>query len=147
MLHFLAIKKSWRLYLQRGIFWCSVIVRYMNAPGSTLNPTAAPPAAIKPVKVIHKRIDQYRNIPMDGVWGMINANGAIQLELYLEKPPVPSTLVYPVVSSPEGPRIDATFKEAYAENEKRDTHFIVIREFQAGVVMSLSAAIQLHHVL
>lgn len=120
---------------------------HMNIPGTKTVEGSHSEEGVRPVKVIHKKIDQYRNIPIDGVWGMINQNGVIQLELYLEKPPLPTTLEYPVVSTPEGQKLDANFKDYYAEGEKSGSQFIVIREMQAGLILPLAAAMQLHHVL
>ncbi len=94
-----------------------------------------------PVKFIHEKGPQYRIYHADAVWGTTNGQSNIQLEFYLEHPPIPTVVIQPV--NPDG-----TFTgEQKLEQIQDGEHFVVIRDFQAGIVLSLQSALQVQAVL
>jgi hypothetical protein len=101
----------------------------------------APPIAAKPVKFIHEKSPQYRVYHADGGWGVINTYGNVQIDFCVERPPTPSHVVQPVdtLGNPQG---EYTM---FGLDDKN--HFLVVRDFQCGVVLSFSAALQTHALL
>jgi hypothetical protein len=99
------------------------------------------PQAPLPVKFIHEKSRQYRTCHADSVWGTINGLSNIQLEFYLEHPPIPSVVVQPV--NPDGTYTGEQKLEPIQDAE----HFVVVRDFQVGVVLSFQSAVQVHTVL
>jgi hypothetical protein len=120
----------------------SALIDAMN--GQEPKPNTGQPAVqpqILPVKFVHREGKAYHEIHADGVWGLLNGHGNIQANFFIEHPPIPNSVVFPL--NPNG-----TFSQPVEEyKEKDEKHFIVIREFQVGVVMSLAAAKQIHTVL
>jgi hypothetical protein len=49
-----------------------------------------------PVKFVHEKGPQYRVYHADAVWGMLKGLSNIQLEFYLEHPPIPRVAIQPV---------------------------------------------------
>ena len=104
-------------------------------------PPGPPPQEPLPVKFIHEKGPQYRTYHADAAWAAVNGQANIQLEFYLEHPPFPTVVVQPV-------NTDATYTgEMKIEGLEDKEHFVVIRDFQVGVVLSLQSAIQLQTVL
>src|SRR5258708_7482494 len=99
------------------------------------------PDVAKPVKFLHRKGAQYQIFHGDGVWGAVNNLGNIQVDFYVERPIIPSTVIHQV--NPNG---DFT-GEQVSEGEFDPNHFVVVREFQAGIILSLASAIQVHAVL
>ena len=117
------------------------IIEPVNETDKNLTACGSTSQAPLPVKFIHEKSQQYRTCHADAVWGTINGLSNIQLEFYLERPPIPSAVVQPV--NPDG---------TYTSEQKLEPiqdagHFIVVRDFQVGVVLSLQSAIQVHTVL
>ena len=105
---------------------------------------AAQPSQQKvlPVRYIHKESNSFRTVPADGVWGVLNGHGIIQIIFLTEHPPIPDSVTLPV-------NADGTFSGQMTEDyeEKDEKNYIVIREFQVGVTLSLNVAKQAHTVL
>ena len=99
------------------------------------------PDRAKDVKFINEKPAYYRIFHSDGTWGTINAHGNVLVDFFVERPPTPSAVIQPVL--PDG---NFTGEQKMQGLEDPD-HFIVVREFQCGIVMSLNAAIQLNSVL
>ncbi|MGO8698330.1 MAG: hypothetical protein ACLQVY_11505 [Limisphaerales bacterium] len=95
-----------------------------------------------PVKFVHEEGAAFRTLPADGVWGMLNNQGNIQLNFFTEHAPIPHAVIFPVS---EGGSFSGPPSEQYKDNDP--AHYIVIREFQVGVTMSLHAAKHTHMVL
>jgi hypothetical protein len=94
-----------------------------------------------PVKFIHEKGPQYRIYHADAAWGTANGQSNIQLEFYLEHPPIPTVVIQPV-------KPDGTFTgEQKLEPIQDAEHFVVIRDFQVGIVLSLQSALQVQAVL
>lgn len=112
----------------------------MTEPDQTR--AGAQPSQVKPVRFIHTEGKSFHVVHADGVWGMSNGQGNIQLNFLIEHPPIPQSVVYQL--NPEG-AFSGQITEQY--NEIDEKHFLVIREFQVGIVLSLAAAKQAHIVL
>lgn len=114
----------------------------MNGPDQKL--AVAQPSQLKPlpVRFIHKESKSFHTVPADGVWGMVNGQGNIQIIFLTEHPPIPDAVIFPV--NQDGGFV-GQMTEEYKENDPN--HYIVIREFQVGVTMSITAAKQAHIVL
>ncbi len=77
----------------------------------------------------------YRSIPADGAWGNLNPHGMVHLTFYNERAPIPTESIHAVTPDGKlGPEI----------TEKRVIKEGMIRQLEADVVLSLSAAVQLH---
>jgi hypothetical protein len=97
--------------------------------------------APKPVKFVHQKCAQYRIFHADGGWGVINGFGNVQIDFCVEHPSMPTAVIHPV--KPDG---NYTGEQVMKGLDDQD-HYVVIREFQFGVVLSLAAAMQIHSVL
>jgi hypothetical protein len=101
----------------------------------------ATPLQLKPVKFIHEKGAQYRVYHADGAWGVINNFGNVQIDFCVERPPMPSAVIHPV-------KQDGNYTgEQTMEGIEDKNHFVVVRDFQCGVVLSFAAAVQVHSVL
>src|ERR1700733_5756418 len=107
-----------------------------SIPSATVAST--PP---KPVKFIHEKAAQYRVFHADSAWGSINQWGNVQLDFCVERPAAPSFVVQPV-------KPDSSFTcERIMHGEEDPTYFLVVRDFQCGVVLSYASAVQVHALL
>jgi hypothetical protein len=104
-------------------------------------PVVPPPQGPLPVKFIHEKGPQYRTCHADAAWGTTNGQSNIQLEFYLERAPIPTVVIQPV--NPDGTYTGEQKLEPIQDTE----HFVVIRDFQVGVVLSLQSALQVQAVL
>jgi len=96
---------------------------------------------LKSVKFITEKGGQYRIFHADGVWVLGCGNDNALLEFYVEHPPLPSLIV-----QPRGP--DGHFsgeQEVHGVSDQK--YWLLTREFQAGVVLTPQAILQLHQVL
>jgi hypothetical protein len=109
-----------------------------KAPVSA-NPTS--PSAPKPLKFLHEKGPLFRTFHADGVWGLTSPTGNIQLDFYLEREPSPTAVHIPV--NPDGSFKGNQIIEVNVDSE----YFVLVRDFQAGVVLSLDAAMQVREVL
>ena len=107
---------------------------------STPNTTQIPLVA-KPVKFVHEKDKQYRTYHADGAWGTINSLGNLQIEFCVEHALTPTAVVQPV--KPNG---EFTGEQRMLGLDDPD-HFVVIRDFQCGIVLSYAAAVQVQSVL
>ena len=96
---------------------------------------------IKPVKFVHEKCALFRTVHADGVWGMTNNQGNIQLNYYIDHEPLPDASIWPVTPNgfPTG--------EMQTVGKLDENYYLVSREFQIGVVLSLQAAKQVYAVL
>lgn len=123
------------------IFYMSALKNTMN--GQDPKVTGGQPSTPKPlpVKFVHKQASAFHGIHADGAWGMLNGQGIIQLNFFTERPPLADSVIFPQ-------NADGSFAQPVEECKERDEkNFIVIREFQVVVCMSLAAAKHTHTVL
>jgi hypothetical protein len=104
--------------------------------GASVDPTK--PSA---VKFLHEKTPGYHIMHVDGAWGSINHLGNAQLDLYVETAMTPNEVVQTLKpdGSPAGEptpfgRVDANT-------------VLLVRNMQCGIVLSPTAAIQIHSVL
>lgn len=103
---------------------------------------ASPAAPVQPLKFVHEQPPTYRIFHADGVWGMVNIQGNVQMDFFLERSPRPDFVTFQAkdgISYSEIPELK--FKHGGPDDNT------VMREFQAGIVMNLATAIQVHTVL
>ena len=113
----------------------------MSAPEST-DPTASAPP--QPVKFITKEDSAFRISHADGAWGMVTNTGNIQLNFFVEHPPLPETVIY----RPDGSgRMQITSPSDVTGKMADDENFCVIRSYQSAIVMSLDVAKNIQMVL
>ena len=113
----------------------------MNKTDEKLAAGDPTPQGPLPVKFIHEKCPQYRTYHVDGAWGAITGLSNIQLELYSEHPPLPKAVIHPV-------KPDGTYTgEQSIEGIDDPDHFVVVRDFQLGVVLSLQSAKLVHEIL
>jgi hypothetical protein len=122
-------------------------VLYVQNNMSVIGPdprlTGAQPSMPKtlPVKFVHREGKAFHAVPADGVWGLLNAQGAIQMNFFTEHPLIPDSVTFPINS-------DGSFGVATEEyKEKDEKNFVVIREFQVNVTVSLASAKQIHNII
>jgi hypothetical protein len=99
------------------------------------------PASAKPVKFIHRQPDHLPTFHAEGAWGLMNPQGFIRVGFYTENPTSPKVIIQPVNAEglPTGPATE----EGMEDNE----YFVMIRDFQCNVVLSLSGAVQVYQML
>jgi hypothetical protein len=106
------------------------------------NPSApAVPVPAKTVKFIHKQGDRLPTYHADGAWGVTNQHGNIRISFYTENIPVPTAAVNPV--HPDG----SPTGEQELEGVIDPKYFLMIRDFQCNVVLSITSAVQVHQML
>ena len=110
----------------------TVNIRIPGAPGGL---------GAKPVKFIHRTDGRVPTYQADGAWGGINQFGIIRLSCYTETPPIPTSVVQPVDS--DGRAAGAPRFEGADDAD----HFLVVRDFQCDLILTLAGAAQLHHIL
>jgi hypothetical protein len=99
------------------------------------------PAKPNAVKFLHEKTSDYRIVHVDGAWGSINSLGNAQLDLYVESALTPDAVLQPL-----GP--DGNFSGEQVPLGRVDPKdILVVRHIQCGIVLSLSAATQIHSVL
>ena len=109
--------------------------------GQEPEPIPGQPPAPLPVKFVHKWGNAFHGVHADGVWGLLNGHGVIQLNFFTERPPIPDTVIFAF-------KPDGSFAQPVEEHsEKDEKNFLVIREFQVGVSLALAEAKQVHAVL
>jgi len=102
--------------------------------------TPAAPVPMKPVKVINEKGAQYRIFHADGAWGVINSHGNLLVDFCVEHPPTPSAVIQPVK--------DGNFTgEQIMEGIDDPDYFVIIRDFQCGVILTYVSAVQLYGLL
>lgn len=107
-----------------------------------LNPgTPAVPVPPKTVKFIHKQGDRLPTYHADGAWGVSNQHGNIRISFYTENIPVPTAAIHPV--HPDG----SPTGEQELEGIIDPKYFLMIRDFQCNVVLSITSAVQVHQML
>jgi hypothetical protein len=102
-------------------------------------PANQPPAL--PVKFIHEKIGGFQIFHADGAWGMVNNQVNAQLNFYIEHEPFPETLIMQVDKN------GVFTGEAELLPKSDGKHFVIKRDFQVGVVLSLTAARQVRGLL
>lgn len=110
-------------------------ITQVNAPEEKSNP-------LLPVRFNTEKDAEFRTYYADGAWGMVNNSGTIILSFYVERPPLPKSVIYQqnekgevTLSNPEDGPIESA-KE-----------LIGVRDYQAAVALTLSTAHQIHAVL
>lgn len=105
-------------------------------------PTAsAAQIAVKPVKFIHRKDGHVPTYQADGAWGAANQFGLIRVSFYTESPPIPTSVIQPV--HPDGrPK-----GEPQLIGADDPDHFLVVRDFQCDVVLTLASAAQISQML
>ena len=114
----------------------------MTEQATNLNPSPVQTSFVpKPVKFVHEKDPQYRTYHADGAWGTINSFGNLQIEFCVERPPTPNAVIQPV-------KPDGNFTgEQTLEGLDDPDNFVVVRDFQCGIVLSIAAAVQVQSVL
>jgi hypothetical protein len=114
----------------------------MSEPANIPNPGDLKSSApIKPVKFVHNRNSNLPTYQADGAWGGANQYGMIRVSFYTESPPIPTAVIQPV--HPDGrPNGDPS-----VEGLDDPKHFIVVRDFQCDVILTVSSAAQIAQML
>jgi hypothetical protein len=113
----------------------------LNSAQNPATPSApAAPIAVKPVKVIHEKGSQFRTFHADGAWGIVNSFGNLQVDFCVERPPTPTAVLQPIK--------DGNFTgEQIMQGVDDPDYFLIVRDFQCGVILSYAAAVQVHTLL
>jgi hypothetical protein len=105
------------------------------------HPNPGDPIAVKPVKFIHRQNGPVPTYQADGAWGGANQYGLIRMSFYTEAPPIPNAVIQPVYADGR-PKGDPQFIGG------EDTeHFLVVRDFQCDVILTLAGAHAVHQML
>jgi hypothetical protein len=94
-----------------------------------------------PVKFLTEKDASFRTYHADGAWGMINNHANIQLNFFVERPPMASDVTYQL--DEKGSPID----QGNMTIQQEKGHFLLVREYQSAVVLSLPCARIVHSVL
>jgi hypothetical protein len=111
-------------------------------PDNEIKPSPAQTVFVpKPVKFVHQKSGQYRIYHADNAWGLTNTWGNLQIDFCVEYPTPATAIVAPV-------KPDGNFTgEQKIEGVDNSEHYVMIRDFQCGVIFSLQSAIQARHIL
>lgn len=83
------------------------------------------------VKFIHNRPDDYKIYPVNGVWGGMTPRGDLICHFFVEQQAIPEELVHKLEE-------DGSLGPPVEEPRKKP---IVIRDFQAGILLNREQAI------
>lgn len=97
----------------------------------------------RPAKFVLRESEKFHIVHADGVWGMLNSHGTIQINFFVEHPPVPNSVTFPL--RPDGLGFTGQMLEEYKDQD--ENNFVMFRDFQVGVALSLDAAKYAHTVL
>jgi len=100
-----------------------------------------PPNKLQPVKFITEKAPSFRTYHADGAWGMLGNNGNIQINFFHERDTLPKEVTHEILQ-------DGTFElNGVVVKDKDDTYYTVIREFDSAVILSVTAAENIHKML
>jgi hypothetical protein len=102
---------------------------------------AEPRKRFLPLKFVHKKDSSFRTFHADGAWGVQGTGGNILLNFFVEHEPMADVAIYPVDEA------GSVSGEGQLLWEKDDKHFVIIRDLQACIVLSIDAATNLHTML
>jgi hypothetical protein len=106
------------------------------------NPSAsAEQFNVKPVKFIHRRGDLVPTYFADGGWGTLNYYSLIRVSLFTENPQMATAAIQPV--NPDG----SAKGEQIHEGVNDDKYYIINRDFQCNITLTVPAAIQVYQML
>ena len=104
-------------------------------------PIPPPQAPVLPIKFIHEKSGSFQIFHSDGAWGMVNNQMNAQLNFYIEHEPFPETIIQQVDTN------GFLTGDAEVTPKSDGQHFVIMRDFQVGVVLSLNAARQVRGLL
>ena len=99
---------------------------------------AAQAALPLPVKFITEKDASFRTYHADGAWGMVNNFGNIQLNFFVERPPMVDSVTYQL------DKLGHPADEGTLDIQQEKGRFLVVRELQSAVVLSLASARLVH---
>jgi hypothetical protein len=95
----------------------------------------------KPVKFVHRQLENLPTFFADGGWGVLNHYNLIRIGFYTENPPVATSVIQPVLP-------DGTANGDQIHADERDSEFFVInRDFQCQITLTVPSAIQVYQML
>jgi hypothetical protein len=103
-----------------------------SSPGEVV-----PQPKVRPVKFTHEKGTQFRTYHADGMWGVVNAQGNLNMHFYVEFPRLADAAISPV--NPDGSFTGEL--KLLGAGESDPTYYLVTRDFQCNVVLSLASAI------
>jgi hypothetical protein len=98
----------------------------------------APDQKFQPMKVITEMAPSFRTYSAEGVWGMVNNSGNLQFFFYIDRLPLPTSMVF---KGPGQPPSDIVLPLG------SDDQSPVVREFQSSVVVTIEGAQQIRTVI
>jgi len=104
----------------------------------------SPQPAVKyqPVKFVHEKGSRFRTYHAAGVWGVVNAESEIHLSFFTEYPRLATGVIHQVNPA------DGTYTgESQMEGATDPNYYVVVRDFQCSIVMSVESAIRVRGVL
>ena len=113
----------------------------MSHSDENLKPSAAVETTQgKPVKLIHRESGNLPTFQADGGWGSVNNYSLIRIGFYAEHPQIPTAVIQHLNAdgSPKGDQIEVGMDDA---------HFVLVRDFQCNVILTLPSAIQINQML
>ena len=105
---------------------------------------ASPQPAVKfqPVRFVHEKGSQFRTYHAAGVWGVVNAESEIHLNFFTEYPRLATGAIHQV-----NPTDGSYTGDFQTEGITDPNYYVVVRDFQCGIVMSVESAIRVRGVL
>lgn len=98
---------------------------------------------VRPVKFVHQKAASFRTYHADGTWGVISAMGNFHMQFYVECPKSADAVINPV-------KADGSFtgeSQMIGAGENDPDYYIVTRDFQCNVVLSVLGAVNLREQL
>src|ERR1017187_7087568 len=107
------------------------------------NPASPQPAMkFQPVRFVHEKGPQFRTYHADGAWGALNAQNEIYVNFFAEYPRLATGVINQVRSE------EHTYTGKFQLLGDTDPdHFVVIRDFQCSVVLSIENAVRIRGLL
>jgi hypothetical protein len=91
----------------------------------------------RPVKFIHQKAPGFRDYHADGAWTVHSGHGLAHVHFFVEHPRLAEAVISQVTS--DG-KLFTGQNEVFGAGESDPNHFVVTRDVQCNVVMSLAAA-------
>lgn len=107
----------------------------MSEP-QTIPSTETTPRA-KPFKLVHNKSPQFQTYHADGSWSIHGSNNNLDLFFFVEHPKLAESVICQV--TPDGKAFTGQ-NEVVGSGENDPDHFVITREMQCSVVLSLDVA-------
>jgi hypothetical protein len=101
-----------------------------------------PKKKFQTVKYVHEKGPEFRTYHVDGTWGAVNSESQIHLTFFTEYPRLATGVIHQV--NPENGFYTGEFQ---LQGVPDPDYFVVVRDFQCSIALSIASAERLHSLL